>query len=121
MIKKENEEKILSLLGFASRARKIVAGTDHITDAIRSCAGIRKGNGAVHKNSPVVLIACDASENTRKRIANCCAYYNAEYADTGFTMELLSKRIGKGSEVSAVAVTDKGFAKSIRALLSETE
>ncbi len=117
-----NEQKVMSLLGFAARARRLVVGTDQITTALRRAGGIGGGEEKkLHKNSPIVLVAKDASGNTKKRIANCCAYYNAEYTETGFTMAALSKQIGRASEVSAVAVTDKGFAKSIRTQLSETE
>lgn len=56
----------------------------------------------------LVILATDASEQTRKRYADKCAYYGAKHVTFG-TMEEIGKAIGKEHR-SAVAVIDRGFA-----------
>ena len=55
-IGQEGAKKLLGMLGFAARARKLVCGTDLCRDEIR--------RGKLQ----LVLVASDASQNTKKRI-----------------------------------------------------
>jgi len=59
----------------------------------------------------LVIIAEDASENTKKKFHNMCAYRNIPYVDM-FTKETLGKAIGKELRATA-CVTDENFAQSI--------
>lgn len=59
----------------------------------------------------LVIVAEDASENTKKKFHNMCVYRNIPYV-VMFTKEMLGKAIGK--EIRATAcVIDENFAQSI--------
>ena len=98
--------KLLGMTGLAARARKIITGTDIVTEKIRS-----------GRNVEFVIIACDVSQNTLKKIVNCCEYYDVEYAQTGFTRDELSNAIGKSCLTSSVAIIDRNFADAIKKLV----
>lgn len=102
------QKKLGGMLGLARKAGKIIYGTDRITDYIRK------------KPTHIVLLASDISENTRKRIENCCKYYKTEYSGLNMTMDTLAHFIGQKSAVSAVSVTDKGFAAAISEIIDST-
>ncbi|MFL2100563.1 YlxQ-related RNA-binding protein [Desemzia sp. FAM 23989] len=98
-----NEQKALNLLGLATRAGKLVSGEDLTIKHVRS------------EKAKVVIIANDASENTRKKISDKCQYYEIPYT-IQYSKAELSQAIGK--ERTIVCLTDAGFAKKIRELLS---
>lgn len=89
----------LNLLGLASRARKIVSG-EILINKIRS--------NEVH----LVLIASDASDNTKKKLIDKCTSYGIEYVVIS-NIDELSKAIGKNNRV-ALGIEDIGFAKSLK-------
>lgn len=103
-----SHNKLGGMLGLARKAGKLSYGTDQITDSIRS------------KHPNIVLMASDISENTRKRIENCCKYYKTEYGDLNMTMDILSHYIGQKSAVSAVSITDKSFTAAILNIMNST-
>ena len=88
-----------SLLGLAMRARKIVTG-DVLLKNIRK------------KKVYYVMIAEDASENTKKKYVDKCTYYHVDYQILG-KVEELSQAIGKDNRV-ALGILDKGFANKIK-------
>ncbi len=96
-----SHNKLGGMLGLARKAGKLSYGTDQITDSIRN------------KHPNIVLMASDISENTRKRIENCCKYYKTEYGNLDMTMDILSHYLGQTSAVSAVSIMDKGFTAAI--------
>lgn len=100
--------KLGGMLGLARKAGKLSYGTDRITESIRS------------KHPNIVLMASDISENTRKRIENCCKYYKTEYGNLNMTMDILSHYIGQTSAVSAVSITDKSFTAAILEIINST-
>ena len=92
----KNNNKVLSLLGLATKAGKI--------------ASVKSGKGFL------VLVAADASENTKKKFRNMCEFYEVPVyflADK----EELGKFCGKEFRAS-LAVQDENFAK---AMLKELE
>ena len=89
----------LSLLGLASRARKIVTG-ETLIKKIRT--------NAIY----LVIIASDASDNTKKKFIAKCTSYNVDYIVTS-SREELSSAIGKNNRV-ALGIQDAGFAKSLK-------
>lgn len=105
-MEKADERKPLNMLGLAMKAGKLAFGTDRVTDCVR--AG---------KNIYLVLISSDASENTKKRISNCCKYYDVAYEMINYTGDMIGKAIGKTSDISSVALTDRGFADAIVRLI----
>jgi Ribosomal protein HS6-type (S12/L30/L7a) len=94
----------LSLIGLASRARKIESGSEVINL-------IRK------RKCYLILICNDASEPTKKKLIDKCTYYSIEYLLVDDS-ELLSKAIGKSNR-KALAVTEQGFANGIKKKLGQ--
>lgn len=89
----------INLLGLAKKAGK-------------ACCGARLCEKAVkERKAKLVIIASDASEQTKKSISDCCKYYKAEYIEAS-DMEGLGHITGT-STCSCVAVTDKSFADGI--------
>lgn len=109
MIKMEenNKKKLLSMLGMARKAGRLIIGAEQVTVGVR-------------KNSPfVVLITADASENTTKKVKNCCAYYEVECKKIDVSADELSHAIGKSASITSVGVTDVNFAKAIRQYIQD--
>ncbi len=101
------KDKVLSMLGLAARSRNVVSGGFATETAV-------KGGTAAF-----VIIAEDASGNTRKKYSNMCNFYEVPYAFHG-TKAVLGHSMGK-DERSVLAVTDEGFADSIRKHLGDSE
>ncbi len=94
-----NRKKILGTLGLAMKAGNVVSGEFMTERAIRD------------RQAQLILVAEDASDNTKKNFSDSCHYYHVRYAEFG-TKEELGEAIGKKLRAS-LAVTDRGFAKSI--------
>ncbi len=92
------DRKVLSMLSLCQRAGKMVTG---------EIVGKLISGG----NAELVLIAEDASDNTKKKFINKCKHYNAAYVIYSTKAEL-SAAIGKYDR-SVFAVTDKSFADKI--------
>lgn len=95
------------LIGLCRRAGRLRTGVDAVADAVRM--------GAV----ALVLVASDAAENSRKRITNCCRFYETPLSPCQLTRFEMAHYSGTGGEVSAVGITDAGLAASVVKLLSE--
>ncbi|TDW26356.1 ribosomal protein L7Ae-like RNA K-turn-binding protein [Breznakia blatticola] len=89
---------IYGTLGIANAARKLAYG-ETLIEKIRA------------KKCYLVLIAEDASDNTKKKIMDKCSFYNVKY-DFVDSSALLSNAIGRAN-VKAVGVLDRGFANSM--------
>ena len=92
-------DKIFGLIGLAKRAGKIAGGDFSVTASIKE------------KKAELVILACDASDNTKKNLINSCKFYNVRYIEYG-TMEELGKFTGRSVRAS-FSVQDKGFAEAI--------
>ncbi len=101
------KDKVLSMLGLAARSRNVVSG------GFATEAAVKGGTAAL------VIIAEDASGNTRKKYSNMCDYYEVSCAIYG-TKDVLGHSMGKEAR-SVLAVTDQGFADSIRKHLGDSE
>ncbi|QJD83334.1 YlxQ family RNA-binding protein [Cohnella herbarum] len=88
--------KVLSRLGLATRAGKLISGEEVVLKAIRS------------GEAKLVLLAGDASDNTTKKISDKCNSYQVPLL-VGFTRFELGSAVGKPERV-LFAVTDRGFA-----------
>lgn len=95
-------DDVLSLLGLASRARKITCG-DILLKDIRN------------NQVSLVFIAEDASDNTKKKYSDKCQFYKVDCIIAG-KIDDLSKAIGKTNRV-AVGIKDRGFANKIKSKL----
>lgn len=87
------------MLGMAQRAGKIASGETAAENAI-------KGGKAF-----LVLVAEDASENTKKKFENMCRYRRIPYCFYG-TKKAIGAALGK-DERASLAVTDQAFASGI--------
>ncbi|WLD95195.1 YlxQ family RNA-binding protein [Alkalihalobacillus sp. AL-G] len=94
-----------SLLGLANRAGKCISGEELVIKEIR------------HNRAKIVLLAEDASANTRKKVIDKCTYYQIPYYFVPNRLEL-GKAIGKEQRVT-VAVIDNGFAKKLKTLVDQ--
>ena len=92
-------DKVLSLLGLSARAGKIASGEFAAETAVKS------GKAAL------VIVAEDASANTKKLFHDKCTFYEVPVFDYG-TKETLGHAIGKELRAS-VAVLDNGLANAI--------
>ncbi len=99
-------DKVLSMLGIAAKAHGVVSGEYQTEHAVKS--------GEAY----LVIVAEDASENTRKMFSNMCEFYQVEIAFYG-TRESLGHCIGKEFRAS-LAIVDEGLAKSVRKKLIQT-
>jgi len=106
-IGESGKKKLTGILGFASKARKLVCGTDLCRDEIR------------RGRLPLTLVASDASPNTKKRIIDACKYYDADICHIPLTASELSDKIGKTGNIAVVGVTDMNFVNGIVALFDD--
>lgn len=102
-----SQNKALSLIGLAVKAGKVASGEFCTEKEVKS------GRAAL------VIVAGDASGNTKKKFQNMCSFYRVPiyfYKDK----DTLGHAMGKEFRAS-LAVTDEGFAKGIRKHLDTEE
>ncbi|MBR2861490.1 MAG: ribosomal L7Ae/L30e/S12e/Gadd45 family protein [Clostridia bacterium] len=98
MVKVLESPKLLSYLGLASKARKLVSGADACEIAIKS------------GKAKIVLISGDAGENTTKHFSDMAQYRGLPcYQLSG---DGLGSAIGYPAR-KTVCITDLGFAKAV--------
>lgn len=106
--KRMENEKLLRAIGLCAKAGQLVLGTPQVCEALRG------------KRKPyLVLEAQGNSENTAKRIADKCAYYQIEHLRLQVDGNMLSDAIGKSGRVAVVAITDENLCKLVRRALKE--
>ena len=93
------QNKVLSLLGLAMRGRNLVSGEFQTLEAIK------KGSAML------VIIAEDASDNTKKLFTDKCTFYEVPVYEYGLKTEL-GRAIGKDLR-SSLGVCDAGLADAI--------
>lgn len=93
------ENKVYGLLGLAARGRNVVSGEFSVENAVKSGSAM------------LVIVAQDASDNTRKRFSDKCSFYQVPFYVCG-TKEELGHCIGRELR-SSVAVLDEGLARAI--------
>lgn len=89
----------LSMLGLATKAGRTVTGEFSTENAIK------EGTACI------VIVAKDASANTKKKFQNMCHYYHVKIREFSDKISL-GKACGKEFRAT-LAVTDVGFAKAI--------
>lgn len=95
-----NETKILSYLGLAMKAGKLASGEFMTEKTVKE------------RKAKLVIVAEDASDNTKKMFRNMCEFYHVPLY-TMSSKETLGHGIGKQIRAS-LAVLDKGFADIIK-------
>ena len=92
-------KKVLSYIGLGTKAGNIASGEFSTEKAVK--------NGTAH----LVIVAGDASDNTKKMFYNMCKFYEVPLYFYG-TKDELGHAIGKAMR-SSLAITDDNFAKSV--------
>ena len=99
---------LLHALGLCARARALVMGTPMVCDAMRTA-----------KKPTLVLVASDASDNTKKRLADKCAYYGVPLVTLPQISTDLAHAVGKASGLAAVGLTDENLCRLVRGALEK--
>jgi len=92
-------DRVISLLGFAQRSRKLASGAEGV------CAALRKGRAVC------LIIADDCSQNTLEKYTTMAARFQVPYYRYGSRADL-GRAIGKAPR-SVIAVLDSSFARAI--------
>lgn len=101
------QSRVLSMLGLAARGRNVVSGELQTLNAVKDGSAM------------LVIVAEDASENTKKQFVDKCSFYEVPLRVYG-SREALGRAIGKEMR-SSLAVIDTGLAQSVmRYLESES-
>lgn len=87
------------MIGLSAKAGKVSSGEFAVEKAVKSKAAF------------LVIVAKDASDNTRKKFSDMCKYYETPIIFFG-TKEELGKVLGKEYRAS-LAISDENFAKGI--------
>lgn len=95
----KNNNKVLSLLGLATKAGKVASGEFSTEKSVKTGKGF------------LVLVADDASQNTRKKFQNMCDFYEVPIYLIA-NKEELGRFCGKEFRAS-LAVQDENFAKAM--------
>ena len=95
----KNNNKVLSLLGLATKAGKVASGEFSTEKSVKTGKGF------------LVLVADDASKNTKKKFQNMCDFYEVPIYFIA-NKEELGRFCGKEFRAS-LAVQDENFAKAM--------
>lgn len=95
----KNYNKVLSLLGLATKAGKVASGEFSTEKSVKTGKGF------------LVLVADDASQNTKKKFQNMCDFYEVPIYFIA-NKEELGRFCGKEFRAS-LAVQDENFAKAM--------
>ncbi len=94
------QDRTLAMLGLAEKARKVVSGEFSVEKAVK-CG-----------SAWLVIVAEDASDNTKKMFTNMCEFYECDLVFYG-TKDDLGAAIGKQFRAS-VAITDENLALALK-------
>lgn len=95
----KNNNKVLSLLGLATKAGRVASGEFSTEKSVKTGKGF------------LVLVADDASQNTKKKFQNMCDFYEVPIYFIA-NKEELGRFCGKEFRAS-LAVQDENFAKAM--------
>ena len=96
------KNKFFSMLSLCQRAGRLVSGELPCENAVKS------------GKAKLLIIAEDASANTKKKFENAAFAHKTECIVMGNKIEL-GQKIGKDMR-SSVAITDEGFAQQLKKL-----
>lgn len=92
-------DKVLNLIGLAQKAGKVVSGEFMTEKAVKSGTAC------------LVVLAQDASDNTKKKFSNMCEFYEVPLKIHA-AKDYLGHAMGKELRAS-LAITDEGLAQAI--------
>lgn len=99
------QNKVLPMIGLATRAGKTVSGEFSVEKAVKT------------GTAWLVIVAEDASDNTKKKFTNMCEFYQVPIYFFGIKQEL-GHAMGK-EQRSSMAVLDEGFANAVKQKLED--
>ena len=102
-----NRDKVLSLIGLAMKAGRCASG-EMMTE-----------NETKSGKAKLVIVASDASENTKKKFRDMCKFYKVPIYIYG-DKDTLGHAMGKEFRAS-LAILDEGFADGIQRELKDRE
>lgn len=102
-----NEAKIYSMLGLAQKAGKLVSGEDSCEKEIKC-----------HR-AELVIVAQDASDNTKKKFNNKCKFRKINYIEFG-VKKLLGKYLGNNYR-AILCISDINFKNAVLKILNGGE
>jgi ribosomal protein L7Ae-like RNA K-turn-binding protein len=94
------QNRVLSLVGLATKAGRTVSGEFSTEKAVKS------------GEADLVIVSEEASDNTKKKFRNMCEYYKVPIYFFG-TKEALGKAMGKEFRAS-LAVLDAGLGNALK-------
>jgi len=100
-----NQSKALALISLAMKAGKVASGEFSSEKAVKD------------GKAKMVIVAEDASDNTKKKFNNMCTYYEVPYFLLGNKIQL-GNAIGKEFRAS-LAIIDTNLAKAINKQIVE--
>ena len=103
----QTDKKVLSLCGLAARAGRIASGEFQTETAVKSGTAC------------LVIVAEDASDNTKKLFHDKCSFYKVPVITMG-TKQELGHAIGKEYRAS-LAILDEGFAEALMKKVKSSE
>jgi len=98
-------KKFLSMLGIGKKAGLIVSGEMSCIQSIKE------------RKSKLLIIALDASNNTKKKFYSLCKKEKVKFIEIGLKEEL-GIAIGKGL-TSVISVNDEAFSKALVKIIDE--
>lgn len=101
------QNKVLRLLGLATRAGKIAFGTESVIDTIKK------------NKTSLVIVAKDAADRTKRNIQRIAEENNVPVKFYE-TIEALSKSIGKENK-AIIAIKDRNFSSEILKIIDGGE
>lgn len=102
-----NEKKIYSMISLCAKAGRLVSGNFTVENAVKA------------QKAFLVIVAGDASGNTKKLFNQKCNFYGIPYYEFG-DKNNLGRFIGKEFRTS-IAILDEGFAQQIIKYMSLNE
>ena len=101
----EKTEKVLKILGFAYRARKLTIGMSATVGSIKS------------RKAHAVILASDVSDNAGSKIRSAAETIGLPVHRIG-TKDDFGRLFGRG-DVAIIGVTGRTFAKSVSEILNQ--
>lgn len=101
----ENNNKFLSILSLCQRAGRLSSGELACEVSIKE------------RNAHLIIIAEDATENTKKKFSNSSKFYNIEII-TMFSKAQLGWAIGKDYR-AVITINDEGFKNKLLGLIDD--
>lgn len=101
------QNKILALLGLAKRGRNLVSGEFQTEEAIKNGSAL------------LVIVAEDASDNTKKHFRDKCTFYEVPVCIYG-KKEELGRAIGM-QERASIGICNAGLAEQLEIKIRENQ